>query len=280
MKKKLQKLQADNAKSNKKHMKVQKSKKQSRTLSEVFDQIQHLDNFAKKQKTKNSQSETEINHKIKKDIHFGRKFLKKKIELNTDRPLSTLKNVSAKHKLKKISKKKMKHPFGKTSNRPGKSVDKVAESKKKLKFQEKQKKHHDTIKESISNIFKGKNKLTASDKKKFNDPVFKSRLFEPDDAIHIKDIIAKKKSLNAHNLFKGKTNEQKMIKKMLKKKQKADEEDDDEEEEAAEQKKKSKKAALIKKNKKAKEAMKKIRASKKGRKAQSMYEVGANSFSQ
>lgn len=54
----------------------------------MFDQIQHLDNFTKKQKAKDGQSETEINHKIKKDIHFGRKFLKKKIELNTDKPLS------------------------------------------------------------------------------------------------------------------------------------------------------------------------------------------------
>jgi hypothetical protein len=54
LKKKLQQLQRENTSDNKKHNHNIKTKKEARTLREVFDEIQHMDSFMKKKKSKDS----------------------------------------------------------------------------------------------------------------------------------------------------------------------------------------------------------------------------------
>ena len=99
----------------------------------------------------------------------------------------------------------MKNPF--QIKRTRKETNHEKENKKKLKEQRLEKAHHARIKTAISDIFKGKSKLTPSMKRKLMDHTFQTKIFSENDDINFKSLLDKKNSLDAHKLFSGQTRE-------------------------------------------------------------------------
>lgn len=179
LKKKLNQLQALNTDGNE-VLKIQaKTPKQAKTLKEIFDEIQFMDNLVKKEVEQETHMINE--HQLKKDIRFNSKFLNKKLELDYDLPLvKKPTQKSASEKLGHLDQKKFNNPFKIKKTGGVSHTDKDAEMEKLRIHQEKMREHHDLIKKQIKDIFKGKNQLTKKELHSIeNDPFFAHGLFAP-----------------------------------------------------------------------------------------------------
>lgn len=126
--------------------------------------------FAKKSVVHETAHQSQNLHDSLKKIHFNSHFMNHEIDLDADKPQHK-KPTPLQIAKQKISKKKMMFPFGKVHTPGGSSKPLTeVEAKKNEQVQSLQREHHDQIKKEISDIFKGKKRLTNSQKARLMDP--------------------------------------------------------------------------------------------------------------